>query len=408
MSFFLAHHWYELVPLVPALGGLAYQFLILAAVWKFFQLRRDEKPPSRTAMPPISILKPIKGYDPEAYESFRSHCLLDYPEYEIIFGLSHAKDAAAPLIEQLRREFPQRRIELVVCSQNLGMNPKTSKVLQMMPVARYDYLVINDGDIRVEKDYLQHLMRGFRSKQIGMVTCLYSASASHSIGSKLEALSISTDFAPGVLAARALEGGLHFGLGATIAVSRSMLDTIGGLESLVDYLAEDYVLGARVAQAGFKVEVSDQSVRTFLPAYTWAEFFRHQLRLARGIRDSRPWGYLGSGVTYVIPWALLTALVAGGAPWSLLLLALAVVMRFASAVTVAAGVLHDRQIWRDFWLLPLRDCVAAILWLVSFAGHSVTWRNTEYVLRDGKLLPKTTATTESRPQPPISCSSPKQ
>ncbi len=406
MSFFLSHHWYELLPLALTLAGVAYQLLILAAAWQFFQLRRDDKRPSGAVMPPISILKPIKGYDPGAYESFRSHCLLDYPEYEIIFGLSHAEDAAAPLIERLRREFPQRRIGLVVCSQNLGMNPKTSKVLQMIPAARYDYLVINDGDIRVEKDYLQHLMRGFRTKHIGMVTCLYSASASHSIGSKLEALSISTDFAPGVLAARTLERGLHFGFGATIAVSRSVLEKIGGLEPLVDYLAEDYVLGARVAQAGFKVEVSDQSVRTFLPAYTWAEFFQHQLRLARGIRDSRPWGYLGSGITYLIPWAMVNALVAKGATWSLVLLAASVFLRLASAITVAAGVLHDRQIWRDFWLLPLRDWVGAILWLVSFAGHTVIWRNTEYVLKDGKLLPKASDATES--QPPVSCSSPKQ
>jgi len=406
MLFSLSHHWYEIVPLVPALAGVAYQLLVFAGVWQFFRLRGNDKTPSSSTMPPVSILKPIKGYDPGAYESFRSHCLQDYPEYEIVFGLSHSEDAAAPLIERLRREFPERRIELIVCPQNLGMNPKTSKVLQMIPAARYDYLVINDGDIRVERDYLSHLMRGFRSKQIGMVTCLYSASAANSIGSRLEALSISTDFAPGVLAARTLERGLHFGFGATIALPRAVLEKIGGLESLVDYLAEDYVLGARVAQAGFRVEVSDQSVETFLPAYSWAEFFQHQLRLARGIRDSRPWGYFGSGITYLIPWAMITAALAGGAKWSLLLLAAALVLRFTSAITVAAGVLHDRQIWRDLWLLPLRDWVAAIIWLTSFTGHSVTWRNTEYVLKDGKLLPKTPAAPES--QPPISCSSPKQ
>jgi ceramide glucosyltransferase len=132
------------------------------------------------------------------------------------------------------------------------------------------------------------------------------------------------------------------------------------------------------------------------------------LRLARGIRDSRPWGYLGSGVTYIIPWAMLTALVARGATWSWLLLAAAMVLRLVSAVTVAAGVLQDQQIWRDFWLLPLRDCVGAILWLVSYTGHTVTWRNTEYLLKDGKLMRKPTEATESQPRPPVSCSSPKQ
>ena len=401
-----SHRWYELLPLLFTLAGLAYQGLVFIAVWQFFRLRDDGTKHLGDNLPPITILKPVKGYDPGAYESFRSHCVQDYPEYEIIFGLSRADDAAAPLIEQLRREFPQRSISVVVCSQVLGMNPKTSKVMQMIPSARYDFIVVNDGDIRVETDYLRHLIRPFVSKRVGMVTCLYSASAANSLCSRLESLCISTDFAPGVLAARTLEGGLHFGFGATIAVPRDVLHKIGGLGPLVDYLAEDYVLGASVARAGFQVEVADQSVQTFLPPYTWKEFFEHQMRLMRGVRDSRPYGYLGSTITYVVPWALITAVVTGGAGWSLLLLAAALVARFTAAITVAAGVLRDRQIWRDLWLLPLRDCVAAVMWLVSFTGHTVSWRGNEYILRDGKLLSK--APVSAEPQPPVSCESPRQ
>ena len=217
---------------------------------------------------------------------------------------------------------------------------------------------------------------------------------------------ISTDIAPGVLAARTLEGGLHFGFGATIALPRQVLQKIGGLGPLVDYLAEDYVLGAAVARAGFQVEVADQSVQTFLPPYTWKEFFEHQMRLMRGVRDSRPFGYLGSTITYVIPWAMITAAAAGGAAWSLWLLVLALTVRLGAAMTVAASVLRDRQIWRDLWLLPLRDCVAAVLWLLSFTGHTVVWRGNEYILRDGKLLAK--APVSAEPQPPVSCSSPRQ
>lgn len=394
-----------MVPLLLTLAGLAYQALVFAAVWQFFRLRDDGTKHSGDSLPPITILKPVKGHDPGAYESFRSHCLQDYPEYEIIFGLSHADDPAAPFIEQLRREFPQRSISVVVCSRALGMNPKTSKVMQMLPAARYEYVVVNDGDIRVETDYLQHLIRPFRSNRVGMVTCLYSASAANSLCSRLESLCISTDFAPGVLAARTLEGGLHFGFGATIAVPRHVLEKIGGLGPLVDYLAEDYVLGAAVARAGFQVEVADQSVQTFLPPYTWKEFFEHQMRLMRGVRDSRPYGYLGSTITYVIPWAMITAAVARGSAWSLMLLGLALAVRFTAAMAVAAGVLRDRQIWRDFWLLPLRDCSAAVMWLVSFTGHSVVWRGNEYILKDGKLLSKAPVSTE--PPPPV-CSSPRQ
>jgi len=409
MLFFLTHHWYVLVPLVPTLAGVAYQILVFTGIRQFFRLRGNGGTESKESTPPISILKPVKGYDPGAYESFRSHCVQDYPEYEIIFGLSHADDAAAPLIEQLRREFPQRKIEAVVCAPGMGTNPKVGKLMQMIPAARYEYLVINDGDIRVESDYLRHVMRPFRSKQVGMVTCLYSARASNSLCSHLEALSINTDFASGVLAARTLEGGLHFAFGATLALPRHVLEKAGDLESLVNYLSDDYQLGARVSRAGFKVEVADQSVQTFLPAYTWSEFFQHQLRLARGIRDSRPWGYLGSTITYVIPWAMITAAVAGGATWSLLLLAAALGLRITSAIIVAAGVLNDRQIWRNFWLLPLRDWAAAAVWLVSFAGHNVTWRGTEYTLKDGRLLSKTPDSTDSTDsQPSVPCSNHKQ
>src|SRR5260370_5228145 len=356
MLLFLTHHWYVLVPLVPTLAGVAYQILVFTGIRQFFRLRGNGGNKSKGCTATISILKTVKGYDPGAYESFSSHCVEDYPEYEIIFGLSHADDAAAPLIEQLRREFPQRKIEAVVCAPGMGTNPKVGKLMQMIPAARYEYLVINDGDIRVESDYLRHVMRPFRSKQVGMVTCLYSARASNSLCSHLEALSINTDFASGVLAARTLEGGLHFAFGATLALPRHVLEKAGDLESLVNYLSDDYQLVARVSRAGFKVEVADQSVQTFLPAYTWSEFFQHQLRLARVIPDSRPWSYLSSTITYVIPWAMITAAVAAGAPCSLLLLAPALGRRITSAFILAPRALDDRPVWRHFLLLPSHDC----------------------------------------------------
>src|SRR5260370_14756920 len=202
-----------------------------------------------------------------------------------------------------------------------------------------------------------------------MVPCLYTCRASNSLCSHLESLSINADFASGVLEARPLEGGVHLAFGAHLALPRHVLEKAGDLESLVNYLSDDYQLGARVSRAGFKVEVADQSVQTFLPAYTWSEFFQHQLRLARGIRDSRPWGYLGSTITYVIPWAMITAALAGGGTCSLLLLAAALGLRVTSAIIVAAGVLNDRQIWRNFSLLPLRDWAAAAVWLGRFARH---------------------------------------
>src|SRR5260370_7478657 len=143
MLFFLTHHWYVLVPLVPTLAGVAYQILVFTGIRQVFRLRGNGGTESKEFTPPISILKPVKGYDPGAYESFRSHCVQDYPEYEIIFGLSHAEDAAAPLIEQLRREFPQRKIEAVVCSPGMGTNPKFGKFIPMIPPPPYPHPVIH-------------------------------------------------------------------------------------------------------------------------------------------------------------------------------------------------------------------------------------------------------------------------
>jgi ceramide glucosyltransferase len=201
----------------------------------------------------------------------------------------------------------------------------------------------------------------------------------------LEALGISTDFVPGVLSARFLEGGLRFGLGSTLAFRRSTLQAIGGFEALADYLADDYELGRRIAKIGQRVELSDIVVETFLPAYSVREFVQHQLRWSRTIRDARRWGYAGLLLTFGLPWALATLLVARGASWAWLLLALTVTVRLAVAFVSALAVLRDRQILRDFFLLPLRDLIAPVVWALSFAGNQIFWRGDLFSLKDGRL-----------------------
>jgi len=324
------------------------------------------------------------------YESLRSHCLQDFPEYEIIFGVSEPDDPAIPLIERLKLEFPRRAIRLMICARNLGANIKVSNLAQMLLEAKHEIILVNDSDIRVQPDYLRRVTAPLGDPQVGLVTCLYRGVPGRTLGSRLEALGISTDFSAGVLAARQLEGGIRFGLGSTLAFRRRDLDAIGGFEALVDYLADDYEIGRRIAERGLEVRLSDVVVETFLPAYTLREFIDHQLRWARTVRDSRRWGYLGLVLTFGVPWALLAlvlSLLLGRdvlAAW--LLLVGVSSLRVAVALLVGWSVLRDRQLLPLLPLLPLRDLVALLVWIASLAGHTVVWRGESFRLKNGRLV----------------------
>src|ERR1700678_743796 len=340
-------------------------------------------------LPPISILKPLKGTDPEIYESFRSHCLQDYPEYEIIFGVSDADDPAVESIRALQREFPERRIQLVVSPTLLGANVKVSNLAQMLPVARYDYLIVNDSDIRVQPDYLRRVIAPLGNSRegarVGMVTCLYRGVAAATLGSRLESLGISTDFCAGALAARRLEGGIRFGLGSTLAFRRGDLKKMGGFESILVHLADDYELGARISSLGLAGELSDVVVETYLPPYKFSEFVAHQLRWSRGVRDVRAGGYFGLIFTFGILWALLAVVASEGALWAWGALAFILCLRLSVSLVVGRGVLRDHRVIKDAWLIPLRDLVGVAVWIVSLAGHTVTWRGDRFRLKDGRL-----------------------
>jgi ceramide glucosyltransferase len=375
---------FEIVAIGGCLSGSLYYLVCLFSATSF--LRRARADEGVHATPPVSILKPLKGADPEMYESFRSHCLQDYPEYEIIFGVSDATDPAVDFVRKLQQEFPDRAIRLVVCLQTLGTNVKVSNLEQMVEVARYEHLLVNDSDIRVGRDYLQRVMAPLADEKVGMVTCLYRGIAAATLGSQLEALGISTDFCAGVLVARLLERGLHFGLGSTLAFRREDLERIGGFRSIIDFLADDYELGRRIANLGLLVRLSEQVVQTHLPAYDLRGFLSHQLRWARGVRDARGGGYAGLVSTFGLMWALLTLGLAHAAAWSWVILGIVVALRVAMALVVGTVVLRDRQVLHDLWLLPLRDLLAVGVWAVSFAGHTVTWRNSRFVLKNGRLI----------------------
>ena len=240
---------------ILTLCGIGFCFVSIWSARRFRQSAARQAPTSFA--PAVSILKPVKGADADSYEAFRSHCLQDYSgEYQIIFGVNDAADPAISLVQKLIAEFPARDIRLVICSEVFGTNRKVSNLIQLLREAKYDYVLVNDGDIHVLHGYLSSVMSLFSSPDVGMVTCLYRGRKSDTLTSRLESLGISIDFSAGVLTARYMEGGLRFGLGSTLAMRRLALDKIGGFDAVVDYLADDYELGKRISDAGFNVELA--------------------------------------------------------------------------------------------------------------------------------------------------------
>ncbi len=373
----------EIVAAAGAVCGTVFYVVSIICAWRFLRLAHAPAHPNEAR--PVSILKPVRGADPYAYECFRSHCLLDYPEYEIIFGVHDAADPAVPLVERLQKEFPDRRIELIVCPRDLGANRKVSNLIQMFSAARHDYLLVNDGDIRVPPDYLQRIMAPLADSQVGLVTALYRAVAGHTLGSKLEALSIS-DFAGSVLVSYQNRRAFHYGFGSTLAFSRHVLERIGGFETLADYLADDHQLGTLIARAGYSIVLSEVVVETHLPDYSLSGFWNHQLRWARTVRDASPRGNAGLVLVFGVQWAAVAVIAAAGASWAWALFAVAYAARIAALLVVGLGVCRDHGTLHRLWLLPIRDVQALLVWAASYAGRTVVWRGDRFLLKQGRLL----------------------
>ena len=408
----------EIATTALAVAGMGYFLASILAARVFLHQRRE---PHAEFAPGVTILKSLKGPDPGMMDAFRSHCRQNYAgEFELLFGVASLRDPAAVAVKELQAEFPERAIGLVECPERLGTNGKVSTLAQLAAHARHDFLLINDSDITVGPHYLERILNCFAPDStrfapashgagkppVGLTTALYRGRAHGTLpsrptlASRLEALGIATEFMPGVLLSKLIEGGLHYGLGSTLAMRREALEKAGGLLSIVDYLADDYELGARIVHAGYRVEVSTEVVETSVPAYSWRGFFDHQLRWLRTVRSARPGGYVGLIFTHGFAWALLNVLASGLSPVSLWLLGLSFFLRLAQAMTVGAGVLGDHEVLANLWLLPMRDAIAMGLWVAALAGDTIVWRGERFALNNGKLQKVKEQGSQSTALPP--------
>jgi len=373
--------FYLLAWLLAALvaGSLVYSVMTVVAARKYLKARPAAAP---SVLPPISLLTPLAGADLGLEENLRSSFQQDYPEFEVVFAIRRADDPSVPVARKVMAEFPHVPSTLIVAGEPTCANAKVFSLARMTDRARFGLLVMNDSDIRAPRSMLRTLAAEFQDEAVGLVTCPYRAVPGRGWPSRLEALLMNTQFLGGVLVARMLEG-MKFALGPSLAVRRSALERIGGWTTLEDFLAEDFVIGKMVAEAGYRVILSSCVVEHHIGSSGMAANLAHRIRWVRSTRRSRPKGYVGEVFTNPLPLALALWLLLP-ATWPLL--AATVVFRAMSVAAVAGWILHDPLCARYFWALPFEDVLAFLIWVAGFFGNRITWRGRNYYLhRDGRF-----------------------
>jgi ceramide glucosyltransferase len=362
---------------------VAFCFYLYAAYISMFCFRQTALA-NTDYHPPISILKPLCGLDPDAYTKLSSFCQQVYPTYQVIFGVRDPVDPAIALVKRIIADFPQVDIRLVVDERVIGNNLKVSNLANIELYTRHDLLLIADSDINVGPDYLQRIVQPMQDQQIGLVTCLYRSKATNPIAA-FEALSISTDFHPSVLVARQL-GWMKFAMGSSILIRRSVLKQIGGFWAIADHLADDFMLGNLTAQAGYQVTLSDYVVDHTLETPTFIDLIEHQTRWNRCTRASNFSGYLGLFFSHGVALSLLLVVLAQGAVWSWAVFGLILVARLFMAWAVGVRCLKDSVAAQLLWLVPMRDLLSFGLWVYGLMGDRIVWRDQQFLLLKGGKL----------------------
>jgi ceramide glucosyltransferase len=361
-----------------ALAALVYQLLAIISLARFF---RQARPRPVGPEPGVTVFKPVRGLEAVTRTCLESFVHQEYHPVQVLFGVADPNDPILPILEELQAASPHR-VEVVICPEQLGLNPKVSTLRQLEPHARHDIWVVADSDVQVGRDFLAAALAGLREKDADLVSCPYRAGAAHTLGARLEALTISADFIPSVAVAQSVEG-IRFALGAAMVFRREALQRIGGFAALADFLADDYQLGWQMHQAGAKVALIPYVVETANPEMSLQDYLLHQLRWTRTYRVCRPKGYLAYGITHALVGSFAAWL--AGVPG---LLGAALGLRLSLAWFSERHCLKGHLPAAAFLLLPVKDLVAFGLWLMSFLGDEVTWREDRFRLtKDGKLTP---------------------
>ena len=334
--------------------------------------------PRAVAAPAVTVLKPLHGHEPGLLDNLGSFCSQDYPgPIQVVFGVQDPDDGAVAVVEHLQKTQAARDLDLVIETKVHGLNRKVSNLVNMAPRIRHDVVVLADSDMRVDPDYLSRVTAALDEPGVGAVTCLYYGVPVAGMWSSLSALAINAHFLPGVVFGSAL-GLARPCFGSTLALRRQTLGEIGGFIAFVDCLADDYAMGAALRARGHTISIPPFAVAHICTEASARDFWRHELRWARTIKSIDPLGYAGSIAAHPLPWALIAALLGAGSTAFLPAIAIAL-------ASIGCRMTLLRQVERAYalppqayWLVPARDLLSFILFVVSFFGRDVSWKGHRY------------------------------
>jgi ceramide glucosyltransferase len=361
-----------------------YYLIALYSSWRYFG--QPEVVPEESFTPPVSILKPIKGLDPDAYENLSSFCRLDYPEYEIVFCVDADDEPVLSVLAKLTANFPQCHIRILYGSGRRATNDKVAKLARLTDEASYEHIVISDSDVRVRPDYLRQVVAPLRDPKVGATTCIYVPTEVTTFTDRLQTIGMMSDFYAGVLVDWQLEG-IKFALGPSIATTRTHLNGFGGYAALENRPADDLLVGRLIAEQGCEVMLLRYAIETVCDYGSFRELLHKRLRWITVMRHVRAWGHLGLVFTQGLPLALLAFALHPSKAAAAFYLGGYVALRSAMAWTIGIHGLRQHFLWKEMPLIPLWDAVAFALWVTSFGRNTIRWRGADYYIRQGSLVP---------------------
>jgi len=374
------------VVLAVAAIPFIYYLIALFSSWQFFRRTGPRSVANHNFTPPVSNLKPIRGLDPDAYENFASFCKQDYPDYEVLFCVGNEDDPVLPVLQKLAHDFPERRIRVLFGSGGRGSNDKVVKLARLVSEAQHEVVVISDSDVRVRPDYLRTVVAPLAGPKVGAVTCFYAPIEDKTLTDSLQTIGMFSDFYAGILVARQLDG-VKFALGPTIATTRTRLAGFGGYQAIDNRPADDLLVGRLIAEQGYQVELLPYTISTVADYGSLRDLFHKRLRWIVVMRHMRPWGHLGLLLTQGLPWSLAAIAIHPSAGVALGYLGAYLGLRLAMTWMVGIWGLKQNSLWKKLGLIPVWDGLAFLIWLTSFARNSIRWRDGEYYIRDGRLVP---------------------